>query len=191
MRLQKQKTARSNKKPLVIVAIIILALAIVGVVYYFGFTDSGVSTGNTVPRNPTTVAPSKGGQQTSEPGTPTDDNVSEPADGKPPTEGTGNEPEGDAPSGTTLTITAANQNGNRLQVRTLISAVWEGTCDLNMTKDGITVTRSAPIQGLPNSATCQGFDVPVSELSPGEWNIEITAMQGEELIKSSRLVTIN
>jgi hypothetical protein len=73
------------------------------------------------------------------------------------------------------TITAANQNGSMLQIRTLIQAVTtDGTCSLKLTgPNGSVVTKSAGIQSLASASTCAGFNVPVSELSPGSWQIEL------------------
>jgi hypothetical protein len=31
------------------------------------------------------------------------------------------------------------------------------------------VTKTAAVQALPSNATCKGFDIPVSELVPGNW----------------------
>lgn len=74
-----------------------------------------------------------------------------------------------------IVISAANQNGSVAQIRTLISAtVGDGSCTLTLTQGAKSVTKSAEIQSLPSSATCKGFDVPVSELSAGKWQITVT-----------------
>ncbi len=72
-------------------------------------------------------------------------------------------------------VTAAAQNGSTLQVRSIIYLVTNtGTCKLTMTKSGSsTVTKSAGVQSLPSSSTCAGFDIPVSELSNGQWNVVV------------------
>ena len=67
------------------------------------------------------------------------------------------------------TITSANQNSGKLQIRFLIQALDKGTCVLRLTKGTTTVTKTSNTQTLPNSTTCQGFDIPLSELSAGEW----------------------
>jgi hypothetical protein len=75
-----------------------------------------------------------------------------------------------------MDITAANQNGGTLSIRALIQTVVStGACKLTMTgPSGKTYSSSANVQALPSSATCQGFNVPVSELSPGSWKINLT-----------------
>lgn len=72
-------------------------------------------------------------------------------------------------------ITAAEQSSGQLVIRSLIQTVSnEGTCTLTLQKtDGTTVTKTAGVQASASSSTCKGFDVPVSELSPGEWRITV------------------
>lgn len=74
-----------------------------------------------------------------------------------------------------LLISAANQNGAILQVRTLISAVENtGVCTLSLSKEGqTTVTKTAGSQALSSNSTCLGFDIPISELSIGVWQLTI------------------
>ena len=73
-----------------------------------------------------------------------------------------------------LTITAVNQNPPSLQIRSEIGAVTsEGTCTLTLTKGTKTITKTAEIQALPRISTCKGFDIPLSELSSGQWNVAL------------------
>ncbi len=74
-----------------------------------------------------------------------------------------------------VAITAANQSGSILQIRAIISATEDtGICRLTLTSPGKkSVTKTANTQALANTSTCQGFDVPMSEISAGIWNINI------------------
>jgi hypothetical protein len=76
----------------------------------------------------------------------------------------------------TITITSANQNGSTLQIRALIGAVENtGTCTLTLSQTGQqTITKTAGTQALASVSTCQGFDIPTSELSTGVWHVTIT-----------------
>ncbi len=75
-----------------------------------------------------------------------------------------------------ITFTAVNQNGAKVQVRVEIQAlVSNGTCTLTLTKDGVTVTKTAATQATASVSTCQGFDVPTSELSSGTWMLTLSA----------------
>lgn len=73
-----------------------------------------------------------------------------------------------------VTITAVNNYDGFLQVRSLIENVsGNGSCTLTLKKGSKTVTKTSGIQALPSSSTCKGFNVPVSELSPGSWSITL------------------
>lgn len=73
-----------------------------------------------------------------------------------------------------VTITNPNpiQNGSVVQIRTQIGAVEDtGVCTLTLTSPGrATVKKTASTQPLASTSTCQGFDIPVSELSAGTWH---------------------
>jgi hypothetical protein len=74
-----------------------------------------------------------------------------------------------------VTMTAGSQNGSLYQMRFQIdSPTNEGTCTLTLTRGSATVTKTASVQALAKISTCQGFDVPVSELSPGQWNVSLS-----------------
>ena len=75
-----------------------------------------------------------------------------------------------------VSITAANQNGPTLQIRVLIGVVEnKGACTLTLEQTGQkTVTKTAGTQALASSSTCQGFDIPITELSTGVWHIAVT-----------------
>jgi len=91
-----------------------------------------------------------------------------------------------------LTITAANQNGSTFQVRTVIDTVTNsGTCTLTMSQAGsTTVTRSANVQPLATTSTCQGFDIPVSSLASGDWNLTVSFSNDSLVGSASKKVTI-
>lgn len=75
----------------------------------------------------------------------------------------------------TVSFTAVSQNETTLQIRTLIEKVTStGTCELKLTKGSSVVTKISSIQALASSSTCQGFDIPMTELTQGEWTAELT-----------------
>lgn len=168
---------KSSLKPSVVIASIIgvIILGAGGVFAYQHFTNQASESHKSaeqqeeIPVTPTTTPPAKGGQQS----TP-DEN-----------------PETPSTDGPAMTITAMNQNDGTLQIRNVIQAIWsDGTCTLTMTKGSDTVTREAPLQPLPSTTTCQGFDIPVSDLSPGEWTVRITATNGTTTISTESETTI-
>lgn len=89
-------------------------------------------------------------------------------------------------------ITAAAQNGTTLQIRSLISAVTNsGTCTLALSKTGAAdVVVQANIVASSNSSNCQGFDVPVAQLSTGSWKALITFSNNELTGSVSKTVDV-
>lgn len=74
----------------------------------------------------------------------------------------------------TGTITYSSVVGNNLIIRTTINQMLgSGVCELTLTSGDSTVTKTANIIQNPSSSTCEGFSVPTSELSKGNWNISI------------------
>ena len=65
-------------------------------------------------------------------------------------------------------------DGN-LTVRITINQVLStGSCTLTLTNGNKTVSRSSSIVQNPSSSTCDGFNVPVSELSSGKWKASVS-----------------
>ncbi len=78
-----------------------------------------------------------------------------------------------------VTISAANQNGEVLQIRAFGDIVTNGgLCQLTLTKGSNSITKSAPTQAAANISTCQGFDIPMSELSSGTWELKVIVSDG-------------
>lgn len=96
-------------------------------------------------------------------------------EGKPAQDGTRDVPanSGQDPDVLYASLTTATQNGDVIQIRTLIEHVTsQGSCTLTLSKSGSTiVTKTASIQPTASSSTCTGFDVPTYELSQGIWQV--------------------
>lgn len=176
MRIEKTKSKKTKFIILTVVLLLLIALGIY-LVYFKGnlfgwapFSDnhtSGINYG----------APTKGQLNAGEDIEKSTDKNSD--SGKNPNDVGADHPNQPVQSGTTkasvaVTLSSANQNDGVLQVRAMIGVLTnEGTCSLTLTKSGKTVTRTAGVQPLSNSTTCKGFDIPVAELSSGQWNAKI------------------
>lgn len=80
------------------------------------------------------------------------------------------------PSTITGSITSKNKTSTTLQIRVLIDQILSGgTCKLTLTNKstGTTVVKSADILASPSSSTCKGFDIALSELKSGTYDITI------------------
>lgn len=75
-----------------------------------------------------------------------------------------------------VAITAKNQTSQTYQIRAQIDGLLtNGTCTLTLTNGPSTVTKKAEVQNLSSTSTCMGFDVPLSELSVGTWQVTLIA----------------
>lgn len=99
--------------------------------------------------------------------------------------------DGNESASLTVTITALSQNGDLVQVRGLINKVsTSGTCKLSLTKGGEVVIRESEMQALPKESTCMGFDIPVSDLSPGVWTAKLNAQIGTAVGSTTKTITV-
>lgn len=159
-RIQKE----SHKKKWLISALVILAIA-AGVITALAVLQNKQKAKQATPsvEQSAQQTATKNGSEVPSPKTPTESETPAPA------------------NQLTASITAANQNGNILQIRTLIETIaTSGTCDLTLTKDTTQISRSADVTPLANSSTCKGFDIPTTELSPEKWNLSIDITIGNQ-----------
>ena len=121
-----------------------------------------------------------------------DTNVQAPnnEDTKIPTQTT--EPTENTPEGLSGSITALSQGASNLEVRVLINSITdEGECKLTITKGSTVIEKVSSIQPQSSSSTCEGFSIPLSDLSAGSWEVEInissagrsTTLNGDIAIK--------
>lgn len=67
-------------------------------------------------------------------------------------------------------------SGGKLVLRvTIEQSLGSGRCDLTLTntETNKTYTETAKVINNPSSSSCDGFDIPVSKLSRGWWNLEL------------------
>lgn len=167
MRLPKPK----NKKNIIYVVVAVLLIA--GGVAFAYYKHLGVFTSkppSSVNLQPATNEQQSAGQQIKQTNATANQKGASTGSDQPPAP----TPQPSGKSSVPVSITAANQNGSLLQIRTLIEAVTsQGTCDLTLTMGTATVTKSVAVQPLASSSTCQGFDIPTNELSPGTWTATV------------------
>lgn len=80
----------------------------------------------------------------------------------------------------TIDITSANKTASFLVVRALIQKITSaGSCVLTMQgPNGASYTSTVGVQALASASTCQGFNIPLSSLSSGQWSMTITFSDG-------------
>jgi hypothetical protein len=82
----------------------------------------------------------------------------------------------DASSVVPLVITSVNQSSGTVYIRVMIEQITSaGTCTLSMSNgSGNTYTATSSVQSMASSSTCEGFNIPTSKLTTGDWSIKIT-----------------
>lgn len=166
-----QKSTRRKTLIICIVAVILLCVG-VGAFYYINNSRSN-NTNETTNYEPPTQEQIDAGSQKKQDTIQNQDENSKPSSGN-------TDPSAPTAAITTgVTITAATQNDDIVAIRSLIDGVQSGTCTLILTMGDTSVQKTAPTQLLANSTTCQGFNIPTSELSPGTWQITL-ALSGEK-----------
>lgn len=156
----------------------LILLGLAGAVIYFGYKfifdksydlpDLPVSTSS---QTPTSAQPKSSTEQKSE--TKTDEAEKPEDDGKTPEKYDGD----DANTSESLTgvITYAAFSNGKLVIRTNIDQyLSSGSCALTLSDGSNSVSRAASIVPEASTSTCEGFDVPTSELSDFDRPIAIT-----------------
>ncbi|MCA9335373.1 hypothetical protein KC967_00530 [Candidatus Saccharibacteria bacterium] len=172
MKIHQAKTNRKrNVVAVVILALVLLAGMIAWACHYQQWPFAPPVAQDKPVNTVDYTAPTK---QQAETGTATKERVAEQAKQQESQEGS------TTPSGTIPVNITAVQPGETVYIRTLISSVTSSaTCKLDMAgPDGKTYASSVGTQALAGSSTCQGFNIPMSELSSGSWKITITVADG-------------
>jgi hypothetical protein len=87
-------------------------------------------------------------------------------------------------------VTTASVTDGTLYVRNEIEGVYQtGSCALTLAQGQQTVKKTAGVQPLAQSSTCKGFNIPVSSLTPGTWQIRIDVIiEGKKGTATSQVV---
>ncbi|MEO8911700.1 MAG: hypothetical protein ABI303_01850 [Candidatus Saccharimonas sp.] len=91
-----------------------------------------------------------------------------------------------------ISITNTDTSNGALVIHTLIQKVTStGSCTLTMSgPNGGSYTATAEVQAMPSSSTCKGFNVPLSGLAHGKWQIKINFVDGTDSGSVSQEVTL-
>lgn len=178
-------TPRRKKTTLITVISVALLLITAGAVYYFIYYRS--LTPSSQEKRDESFSPKSSDQA------PTETNPSEQASPQREVE----KPKvqthegGAATNGLTGVINYKGVAGGDLIIRvTIDQSISGGQCLLKLTKGDKAIQRTTGIAQNPSSTTCQGFNVPVSELESGVWAIIITVTSGNQTTNITDNITI-
>lgn len=79
-------------------------------------------------------------------------------------------------SAITISLSAAGQDeiGGPLIVKAIITGTSTGKCSLSLQKDSVTKKYEANLINLGTYFGCEGFSIPISDLSAGKWNLNLS-----------------
>lgn len=92
----------------------------------------------------------------------------------------------------TFIANAQDASGGQLEVRTLLSGVTDGKCDLTLAKGSSTIQKTSSVSRQNTYFICDAFIIPYSELSNGDWTIKLKVTSGDgRTNEASTSTTIN
>lgn len=170
--MKQKKQPQSRKKTLILCGILCLAIIALGSVVLWKqkhTNDTAVNTSHTSSDKPQTTI-------NYDPPTTDQKNTSE----QQKEDIINNDTSTPTPSSSiVVSIVRAGQlnNGQAVQIRTLISGATSGSCTATLTKNGAqTVKKTGTIVREATSVSCEGLDVDASEFSAdGTWDLSVTA----------------
>ena len=86
---------------------------------------------------------------------------------------------------TTIKVIDTYQTDSELGIRLDIGRLKSGSCSASVKRGSKTVSKEANIALVTSYYACQGFSVPLSELSPGKWTVTASAISGGQTYKSA------
>jgi hypothetical protein len=91
-----------------------------------------------------------------------------------------------------VVLTAAGQDfiGGPIVVKALLNDVKNGTCDLRLSKDGVERNYTASVINSGTYYSCDGFEVPITELTAGTWNIVLTVSSGDRMSSAEQTTKV-
>jgi hypothetical protein len=77
-----------------------------------------------------------------------------------------------------IVLSAQQSSSDAATITTKLYSYSDGQCELTVTNSGAQYKKSAPVIYQSEFSTCAGFNVPVSSLGPGTWNISLSVTSG-------------
>lgn len=96
----------------------------------------------------------------------------------------------DSPISIILSASGQDYAGGPVLIRSILDNISNGTCTLTLSNDNDTKTYTSAIIWTGTYYSCEGFDVPMSDLSPGEWKLELVASNDTFSGTTTKTITV-
>ncbi len=176
----KNKKNKSSKRTAIILALSLIVI-VAGVTTYVILSQNNTSSTQkvTTQNSPKNNSSDNGSKDTDNPKTSDNETVDHESE-KDITPGY----EGESPDlseSLTGSINYTGVSGDKLIVRTTINqSLSSGLCEISLVNGSATITKTSSIIPNPSSSSCEGFDIPTSELGSGNWEITIKITSGDK-----------
>lgn len=79
-----------------------------------------------------------------------------------------------------VSLSAASQDekGGPIVVRAIINGGNGGQCKVTLTGNGLSKELTAAVQNVGTYNSCEGFDIPITEISSGSYTLDLTVTSG-------------
>ncbi len=78
-----------------------------------------------------------------------------------------------------MQVSSMSQRDGVLKIRTIIQDAISGACKLTLKQGSAKLEFSADTQNMGSYSVCKGFDVPVTDLNKGEWQVQVDYINSE------------
>lgn len=99
-------------------------------------------------------------------------------------------PDTTSPISVVLSAAAQDTKGGPVVVRAILNNLSGGKCTLTLTRGSTVRTYSTDVTWLGTYYGCNGFDVPYSDLSVGDWNLKLVVTQNTNSGQASQMVSV-
>jgi hypothetical protein len=100
------------------------------------------------------------------------------------------QPEPGTPINVVLTAATQDTAGGPVVVRVLLTDVSSGTCNIAISKDGVTNNYTRNVVNAGTYYNCEALDIPASELSAGTWQLNVSVTNGDRTGAANQSVEV-
>jgi hypothetical protein len=91
-----------------------------------------------------------------------------------------------------ITLAAAGQDTARgpVVIKAMLTRATRGTCSLHMTSGSQVIDKQAAIVQQGNYFSCDGFSIPYTDVTPGDWHMTLTVKTAEGSKSVDQTITV-
>jgi hypothetical protein len=99
-------------------------------------------------------------------------------------------PANGSPINVVLTASGQDEVGGPVIIKVLLTDVTNGACQVAMAKDGQTKNYTASVINAGTYYTCDGFEIPLTDLSVGDWVTTVTVTSTDRTGTAQQIIKV-